>query len=146
MITLIHPPLKRTTLTTQQLDALDRQPDRHLLGPPHTRRFPLWRYEVRVRYAQAPVHMAYPHGHRSRHPALRLLLPVSSSYTFTHELWADEDVRRLKMMNSKLYRRNAIRKSPPYHLIIKRYWKTLIGTAGTWFLCVRYPICAALSR
>ncbi|GFZ43229.1 Probable metabolite transport protein GIT1 [Saitozyma sp. JCM 24511] len=41
---------------------------------------------------------------------------------------------RLKMMNPKLYRRNAIRRNPPYGLIIKRYWKTLIGTAGTWFL------------
>ncbi|WVW80317.1 hypothetical protein I302_102296 [Kwoniella bestiolae CBS 10118] len=41
---------------------------------------------------------------------------------------------RLKMMNSKLYRRNAIRHSPPYGLILKRYWKTLLGTAGTWFL------------
>jgi hypothetical protein len=40
------------------------------------------------------------------------------------------------MMNPKLYRRNAIRHSPPYGLIIKRYWKTLIGTAGTWFLFV----------
>jgi hypothetical protein len=41
---------------------------------------------------------------------------------------------RLKMMNPKLYRRNAIRRNPPYGLILKRYWKTLIGTAGTWFL------------
>lgn len=41
---------------------------------------------------------------------------------------------RLKMMNPKLYRRNAIRRNPPYHLILKKYWKTLIGTAGTWFL------------
>ncbi|WWC60478.1 uncharacterized protein I303_103051 [Kwoniella dejecticola CBS 10117] len=41
---------------------------------------------------------------------------------------------RLKMMNSKLYRRNAIRHSPPYGLILRRYWRTLLGTAGTWFL------------
>ena len=43
------------------------------------------------------------------------------------------------MMNSKLYRRNALRKSTPigvYVLMFKRYWKTLIGTAGTWFLWV----------
>ena len=38
------------------------------------------------------------------------------------------------MTNPKLYRRNAIRRSPPYLLIIRRYWKTLLGTAGTWFL------------
>lgn len=41
---------------------------------------------------------------------------------------------RLRMMNPKLYRRNAIRSRPPYKLIVKRYWKTLLGTAGTWFL------------
>ncbi|ORY28642.1 putative glycerophosphoinositol permease [Naematelia encephala] len=41
---------------------------------------------------------------------------------------------RLKMMNPKLYRRNAIRKNPPYLLILRRYWKTLLGTCGTWFL------------
>lgn len=38
------------------------------------------------------------------------------------------------MMNPKLYRRNAIRGNPPYHLIFKRYWRTLLGTAGTWFV------------
>ncbi|KAK4688572.1 hypothetical protein P7C73_g1544, partial [Tremellales sp. Uapishka_1] len=41
---------------------------------------------------------------------------------------------RLKMMNSKLYRKSAIRSNPPYGLILKKYWKTLLGTAGTWFL------------
>ncbi|WVQ86047.1 hypothetical protein IAT38_008215 [Cryptococcus sp. DSM 104549] len=41
---------------------------------------------------------------------------------------------RLKMMNSKLYRRNALRQKTPYVLILKKYWKTLLGTAGTWFL------------
>ncbi|WOO85442.1 Glycerophosphoinositol permease 1 [Vanrija pseudolonga] len=41
---------------------------------------------------------------------------------------------RLRMKNPKIYRRNAIRHSPPYLLILKRYWKTLLGTAGTWFL------------
>ena len=47
------------------------------------------------------------------------------------------------MMNSKLYRRNALKKSTPlgiYGLILRRYWKTLIGTAGTWFLCVPVQI------
>ena len=38
------------------------------------------------------------------------------------------------MMNSKLYRRGAIRKSVPYLLVIRYYWKTLIGTCGVWFL------------
>lgn len=41
---------------------------------------------------------------------------------------------RLKMMNSKLYRRGAIKKSVPYGLVLRYYWKTLIGTCGAWFL------------
>lgn len=41
---------------------------------------------------------------------------------------------RLKMTTSGLYARGAIRKRVPWGLILKRYWKTLIGTAGAWFL------------
>jgi len=38
------------------------------------------------------------------------------------------------MLNSKLYRRGAIKKHVPYWLVIRYYWKTLIGTCGAWFL------------
>ncbi|KAI1434102.1 putative metabolite transport protein [Xylaria sp. CBS 124048] len=41
---------------------------------------------------------------------------------------------RWKMLNSKLYRRGAIKKRVPYKLIIRYYWKTMIGTCGAWFL------------
>ncbi|KJR82000.1 uncharacterized protein SPSK_03293 [Sporothrix schenckii 1099-18] len=41
---------------------------------------------------------------------------------------------RLKMLNSKLYRRGAIKRRVPYRLIVRYYWKTLIGTCGAWFL------------
>ncbi|KAI1437452.1 major facilitator superfamily domain-containing protein [Xylaria sp. CBS 124048] len=41
---------------------------------------------------------------------------------------------RWKMLNSKLYRRGAIKRDVPYKLILKYYWRTLIGTCGTWFL------------
>lgn len=41
---------------------------------------------------------------------------------------------RVKMLNSKLYRRGAIRKQVPYLLVIRYYWKSLIGTCGAWFL------------
>ncbi|KAI2621376.1 putative glycerophosphoinositol permease [Xylaria nigripes] len=41
---------------------------------------------------------------------------------------------RWKMLNSKLYRRGAIKKRVPYLLIFKYYWKSLIGTCGAWFL------------
>ncbi|GAA5895808.1 hypothetical protein JCM6882_001386 [Rhodosporidiobolus microsporus] len=41
---------------------------------------------------------------------------------------------RLRMLNSQLYRKGAIQKSPPYLLTIRYYWKSIIGTAGAWFL------------
>ncbi|MCJ1477848.1 Plasma membrane permease, mediates uptake of glycerophosphoinositol and glycerophosphocholine [Lambiella insularis] len=41
---------------------------------------------------------------------------------------------RLRMLNSKLYRRGAIKRRVPYFLVLKYYWKSLIGTCGAWFL------------
>ncbi|CAK7238158.1 Plasma membrane permease, mediates uptake of glycerophosphoinositol and glycerophosphocholine [Sporothrix eucalyptigena] len=41
---------------------------------------------------------------------------------------------RIKMLNSKLYRRGAIKRRVPYKLVLRYYWKTLIGTCGAWFL------------
>ncbi|KAI9843438.1 MAG: Plasma membrane permease, mediates uptake of glycerophosphoinositol and glycerophosphocholine [Thelocarpon superellum] len=41
---------------------------------------------------------------------------------------------RVKMLNSKLYRRGAIKRSVPYGLVLRYYWKALIGTCGAWFL------------
>jgi MFS family permease len=41
---------------------------------------------------------------------------------------------RLKMLNSKLYRRGAIKKQVPYKLVLRYYWKSLVGTCGAWFL------------
>lgn len=41
---------------------------------------------------------------------------------------------RIRMLNSTLYRRGAIKKHVPYWLVIKYYWKSLIGTCGGWFL------------
>ncbi|KAJ7343107.1 MFS general substrate transporter [Mycena albidolilacea] len=41
---------------------------------------------------------------------------------------------RLKMLNSVLYRKGAIQKNIPYMLTLRYYWKSLIGTAGAWFL------------
>ena len=41
---------------------------------------------------------------------------------------------RIKMVNSQLYRRGAIRGHVPYLLVVKFYWRSLIGTCGTWFL------------
>lgn len=41
---------------------------------------------------------------------------------------------RIRMLNSKLYRAGAIKRRVPYRLVIKYYWKDLLGTCGTWFL------------
>ncbi|KAI9811882.1 MAG: Plasma membrane permease, mediates uptake of glycerophosphoinositol and glycerophosphocholine [Pycnora praestabilis] len=41
---------------------------------------------------------------------------------------------RIKMLNSKLYRRGAITRRVPYWLVLKYYWRSLIGTCGAWFL------------
>lgn len=41
---------------------------------------------------------------------------------------------RVRMLNSKLYRKSAIKKNVPYRIIIRYYWKNMIGTAGAWFL------------
>ncbi|KAG0657369.1 Plasma membrane permease, mediates uptake of glycerophosphoinositol and glycerophosphocholine [Rhodotorula mucilaginosa] len=43
-------------------------------------------------------------------------------------------VFRLRMLNSKLYRKGAIQSGVPILLTIRYYWKSLIGTAGAWFL------------
>lgn len=42
---------------------------------------------------------------------------------------------RIKMLNSVLYRRGAIKRRVPYKLVVRYYWKRLIGTCGAWFLC-----------
>ncbi|THH10148.1 hypothetical protein EW145_g1533 [Phellinidium pouzarii] len=41
---------------------------------------------------------------------------------------------RLRMLSSKLYRKGAIKHRVPYVLTVRRYWKSLIGTCGAWFL------------
>jgi MFS family permease len=51
-----------------------------------------------------------------------ILLPLSVFYF------------RLKMLNSVLYRKGAIKKNVPYKLVLRYYWKSLIGTCGAWFL------------
>ena len=48
---------------------------------------------------------------------------------------------RFKMDNSQIYQQNAMKKNVPYLLIIKRYWKYLLGTGGSWFFYnfISYP-------
>jgi len=41
---------------------------------------------------------------------------------------------RLRMLSSKLFKKGAIKHQVPYWLVLKRYWRSLIGTCGAWFL------------
>ncbi|GJQ13580.1 hypothetical protein GpartN1_g5371.t1 [Galdieria partita] len=41
---------------------------------------------------------------------------------------------RLKMFNSRKYTEEAIRKGPPYLLVLKEYATRLVGTCGSWFV------------
>ncbi|GJJ73359.1 hypothetical protein EMPS_05717 [Entomortierella parvispora] len=48
---------------------------------------------------------------------------------------------RFKMDNSDIFKKNAMKKNVPYLLIIRRYWKYLLGTGGSWFFYnfISYP-------
>ncbi|BGP00663.1 Plasma membrane permease, mediates uptake of glycerophosphoinositol and glycerophosphocholine [Rhodotorula toruloides] len=41
---------------------------------------------------------------------------------------------RMRMLNSQLYRKNAIQQGVPLMLTLKYYWRSLIGTCVAWFL------------
>ncbi|KAI1793877.1 MFS Git1p-like glycerophosphoinositol permease [Ganoderma leucocontextum] len=41
---------------------------------------------------------------------------------------------RMRMLTTQLFRKGAIKKNVPYWLVVKRYWRPLIGTCGAWFL------------
>ncbi|KAI0652195.1 MFS Git1p-like glycerophosphoinositol permease [Trametes meyenii] len=41
---------------------------------------------------------------------------------------------RMRMLTTLLFRNGAIKRRVPYWLVVKRYWKPLIGTCGAWFL------------
>ncbi|KAH0846129.1 hypothetical protein FOPE_12201 [Fonsecaea pedrosoi] len=41
---------------------------------------------------------------------------------------------RIRMVESSQYRKHAIKQNIPYWLIIKRYWKPMVGTSLAWFM------------
>lgn len=41
---------------------------------------------------------------------------------------------RLRLINSTQYRKHAMKKKIPYWLVIKRYWKPMLGTSLAWFM------------
>ncbi|KAJ5621132.1 hypothetical protein N7510_005116 [Penicillium lagena] len=48
---------------------------------------------------------------------------------------------RLRMINSTQYRKHAMKSQYPYWLVLKRYWKPMLGTSLAWFCYdfVTYP-------
>ena len=40
---------------------------------------------------------------------------------------------RLRLVNSSQYRKHAMRQQIPYLLVLKRYWKPMVGTSLAWF-------------
>ncbi|KAG0263980.1 Plasma membrane permease, mediates uptake of glycerophosphoinositol and glycerophosphocholine [Mortierella polycephala] len=48
---------------------------------------------------------------------------------------------RFKMNNSERFQKNSMKKNVPYLLILRRYWKYLLGTGGSWFFYnfISYP-------
>ncbi|RAH60415.1 MFS general substrate transporter [Aspergillus piperis CBS 112811] len=48
---------------------------------------------------------------------------------------------RIRMINSKQYRKHAIKSRYPYWLVLRRYWKPILGTSLAWFCYdfVTYP-------
>ncbi|VUG15800.1 GIT1 [Brettanomyces bruxellensis] len=48
---------------------------------------------------------------------------------------------RWRMDHAKMFKKNAIKRKVPYSLILKKYWKPLLGVSGVWFIMdfVIYP-------
>ena len=40
---------------------------------------------------------------------------------------------RMRMIESTQYRKHAIKRNIPYWLVIKRYWRPMVGTSLAWF-------------
>ena len=40
---------------------------------------------------------------------------------------------RIRMVESTQYKKHAMKQNVPYWLIIKRYWKPMLGTSLSWF-------------
>lgn len=41
---------------------------------------------------------------------------------------------RIRMIDSSQYRKHAMKKKIPYGLVIKRYWKPMLGCSLAWFM------------
>jgi MFS family permease len=41
---------------------------------------------------------------------------------------------RLRLINSTQYQKHAMKQHIPYWLVIKRYWKPMLGTSLAWFM------------
>jgi hypothetical protein len=45
----------------------------------------------------------------------------------------------MRMLNSQLYRKNAIQQGVPLKYTLKYYWRSMIGTCVAWFLYGELP-------
>ena len=50
---------------------------------------------------------------------------------------------RIRMIDSTQYRKHAMKKKIPYLLVLKRYWKPMLGTSLCWFMYGKRPHCPA---
>lgn len=41
---------------------------------------------------------------------------------------------RMRMIDSTQYRKHAMKRKIPYGLVIKRYWKPMLGCSLAWFM------------
>lgn len=41
---------------------------------------------------------------------------------------------RIRLINSTQYRKHAIKRNFPYMLVLRRYWKPMVGTSLAWFM------------
>lgn len=52
---------------------------------------------------------------------------------------------RLRMIDSTQYSKHAIKENVPYLLVLKRYWKPMIGTCMAWFM-YDFVVCRTFRR
>ena len=43
---------------------------------------------------------------------------------------------RMRMVDSTQYRKHAMKQKIPYGLVLKMYWKPMLGTSLAWFMCM----------
>lgn len=50
---------------------------------------------------------------------------------------------RLRLVNSTQYKKHAMKAKIPYMLVIRRYWKPMVGTSMAWFM-YDFVVCSCM--